>query len=151
MTHLSGHIHVRRSPQDVFDFLADEQNEPSYNPRMTQVVKTTDGPIGLGSRFTCVLVSGHRRVPMETEYTHFDRPRMLASRTRGAHRDVVARIAFESEAGGTHLWWSEDVNPTGVLRFMGPAVRLRGRRQDRAMWTRLKSHLEHADAPASAP
>jgi hypothetical protein len=35
----------------VFDFCADERNEPRYNPRMTHAEQTSTGPIGLGSQF----------------------------------------------------------------------------------------------------
>jgi hypothetical protein len=35
--------------EEVFDFVADERNEPRYNPRMLSAEKTSDGPIGIGT------------------------------------------------------------------------------------------------------
>ena len=37
--------------EEVFDFVADERNEPIYNPNILVSEKVTAGPIGAGSRF----------------------------------------------------------------------------------------------------
>jgi hypothetical protein len=43
---VEGDITIERSVEDVFDFVADERNEPQYNPRMTRAEKISPGPIG---------------------------------------------------------------------------------------------------------
>ena len=50
--------------EEVFDFVADERNEPRYNPKMRLAEKISDGPIGLGTRFRAQTVSMGRPVDM---------------------------------------------------------------------------------------
>ena len=67
MVHIEGEIVIERPPEAVFDFVADERNEPRYNPRMLRVEQISAGPIGLGTRFRAEVASraaarrdGHR-------------------------------------------------------------------------------------------
>jgi len=46
MKPIRGHITIEAPLHTVFDFVADERNEPRYNPRMAWEKKTTSGPIG---------------------------------------------------------------------------------------------------------
>jgi uncharacterized membrane protein len=51
MAQVEGEIVIERPIEDVFDFVADERNEPRYNPQMISVEQLSDGPIGLGTQF----------------------------------------------------------------------------------------------------
>jgi Polyketide cyclase / dehydrase and lipid transport len=42
---------VARSPEEIFDFLADLRNAPKWEPNCQAVEKTSDGPIGKGTTF----------------------------------------------------------------------------------------------------
>jgi uncharacterized protein YndB with AHSA1/START domain len=77
MARVEGEIIIHRPVEEVFDFVADERNEPRYNPRMLDVELITDGPIGLGTRFRVELMTGGRTMPMTIEFTGFDPPRRL--------------------------------------------------------------------------
>jgi hypothetical protein len=46
MANISGEILINRPVEQVFDFVADQRNEPIYNPRMLRSEKITEGPIG---------------------------------------------------------------------------------------------------------
>jgi hypothetical protein len=37
MANIEGNILIGRPVEDVFDFVADSRNEPSYNPAMTSI------------------------------------------------------------------------------------------------------------------
>jgi hypothetical protein len=41
MARVSGEILIERPVEEVFDFVADQRNEPIYNPRMLQSEKIT--------------------------------------------------------------------------------------------------------------
>ena len=64
MVHIEGDIVSNRAPEEVFDFVADERNEPRYNPKMRLAEKISDGPIGLGTRFRAQTLSMGRPVDM---------------------------------------------------------------------------------------
>ena len=51
MARVAGHIYIECPPEVVFDCVADERNEPRYNPKMTAVSLVSEPPIGQGSRF----------------------------------------------------------------------------------------------------
>ncbi|HKN42521.1 MAG TPA: hypothetical protein VJW23_01260 [Propionibacteriaceae bacterium] len=53
--------------EQVFDYVADQPNEPIYSPRMMQSEKITEGPIGVGTRFHATARSGRRAVEMLIE------------------------------------------------------------------------------------
>jgi uncharacterized protein YndB with AHSA1/START domain len=149
MARVEGEIIIQRPVETVFDFVADERNEPRYNPRMLDVELIADGPIGLGSRFRAELETRGRRMPMTIEFTEFDRPRRLASATHSSMMDTVGAITLEPSADGTRMRWRWDVRPHGLLRLIPPVVGLFGRRQERSIWGNLKHLLESDVQPGS--
>jgi len=56
MVEVQGEIVIDRRPEDVFDFVADEENEPRYNPQMRSAKKLTDRPIGVGTSFRAEMI-----------------------------------------------------------------------------------------------
>jgi hypothetical protein len=71
---ISGEILINQSVELVFDYVADQRNEPVYNPRMLHSEKITDGPIGVGTRFRATAQSGRREIEMLIEVTEYQRP-----------------------------------------------------------------------------
>ena len=51
MPRIEGELVIHRPIDEVFDFVADERNEPRYNPRIRRAEKVSPGPIGLKTRF----------------------------------------------------------------------------------------------------
>ena len=47
---IAGDIVIERPVEEVFDFVADERNEPRFNPRILRAEKISPGPIGFGTR-----------------------------------------------------------------------------------------------------
>ncbi len=64
MVRVDGEIVINRPVEEVFDFVADEGNEPRYNARMRRAEKISEGPIDLGTRYRAELVSAGR-LPLE--------------------------------------------------------------------------------------
>ena len=60
MATIEGEIYIDCPPEVVFDVVADERNEPRYNPKMTAVSLLSDPPIGHGSRFAATMKSRAR-------------------------------------------------------------------------------------------
>lgn len=142
MARIEGEILIERPVEDVFDYVADERNEPTYNGEMLRADKVTDGPIGVGSRFVATIRQGRRPVDMEIEFTEYDRPRVLASTSRTETLHIDGTLTFGPTGSGTRMHWSWDVHPRGLMRLLGPVVTWVGRRQERRIWTGLKDLLE---------
>jgi hypothetical protein len=56
MARIEGEIVIGRPVDVVFDYVADQSNEPRYNPRMVRAEKITPGPVGKGTRFRSAVV-----------------------------------------------------------------------------------------------
>lgn len=144
MTSFTGSILIRRPAEDVFDFVADERNEPAYNPQIRQVEKTTSGPIGVGTRWRAVTTSGRRTVPFELEITEYARPERLGSVTRMDAADISGFLTFVPEAEGTRMTWTWELRPNGLLKLAAPLFAAVGRRREQRIWSALRAHLEAA-------
>ncbi len=142
MVRIEGEILISRPAEEVFDFVADERNEPRYNPHMRRAEQISDGPIGLGTRFRAEIVSMGRPVQMVIEFTGYDRPRRLASSTHMSSMDTDGGLTFDPVPEGTRMRWSWDVEPRGIFKLMRPLVAWMGRRQEQRIWTSLKHLLE---------
>lgn len=143
MVRVEGEIVINRPPAEVFDFVADQRNEPRYNPNMRRAQKVTEGSIGVGTRFRAETTNRGRSVPMVIEFIGHDRPRRLASKTHMSSMDLQGMLTFDPVPGGTRMRWSWDLEPRGILRFLAPVVALMGRHQEQRIWTGLKRLLEN--------
>lgn len=142
MARVEGEIIISRPVEEVFDFVADERNEPRYNRHMIRAQQISEGPIGLGTRFETELQTMGRVMPMVVEFTAFERPRRLASVTRSSMMETQGALTFEPVPGGTRMRWSWDVRPRGAMKLMTPFVGAVGRRKENGIWTALKRLLE---------
>jgi hypothetical protein len=142
MAHITGEIIIARPVEAVFDFVADERNEPRYNPNLRRAEQITAGPIGCGTRFRADAIQWGRPVPMTIEYTAYERPRRLASATHLATMEIRGELSFAPVPAGARMRWSWDVAPQGLLKLATPLVARLGRRQETTIWTGLKRYLE---------
>lgn len=142
MIHIEGEIVINRPVETVFDFVADERNEPRYNPRMLRAEKVSDGPIGLGTRFRAETTSMGRTYKMTIETTAYDRPRRLTSSTHMSAMEIQGTLTFDPVGDGTRMRWSWDVKPRGIFKLMTPLIGLMGKSQEERIWGDLKHYLE---------
>lgn len=139
---IEGEITIRRPVEVVFDYVADQTNEPRYNPSMVRAEKVSAGPIGKGTTFRSAVRSAGRTAEMLIECTGYERPRLLASTTTMKQANIEYTLTFEPVAAGTRMRWSGQVRPKGAFRLLGPLITWMGVRQERRVWESLKEHLE---------
>lgn len=144
MAEIAGQVVVGRPVEVVFDYVADQRNEPQYNPHMVRSEKATAGPIGPGTVFRSAVAAMGRTAEMRVEYTGYQRPALLASTATMRQADFTATLTFEPVRGGTRMCWSETVRPKGGFRLVTPLFIWLGRRQERAIWASMKRRLEAA-------
>ena len=149
MAKIQGSTVIARPVEDVFDFVADERNEPRYNPHMVRVDKMTPGPIANGTCWSATIESRGRPVDMDIEVTDYARPSRLASTTRMSTAEIHGAVTFEPGPGGTRMRWSWELQPKGVFRLLGPVIARIGRRQEAQIWAGLKQYMESTAAAPS--
>jgi hypothetical protein len=147
MARIEGAIVIDRPVDVVFDYVADQGNEPAYNPQMVRAEKITPGPVGKGTQFRSAVASRGRTAEMLIECTGYDWPRLFASTTTMAQADISYTLTFEPAGAGTRMRWAGQVRPKGALRLAGPLITWLGIRQERRIWASLKQHLETAPQP----
>ena len=145
MSRVRGSLEIARPVEVVFDAVADQRNEPSYNPTMTESIKVTPGGIGVGTRFEASVISRGTPRPVTIEYTGFERPHRIDSHSVIDGATVHGHIQCDPTPAGTRFSWDWDVAVTGPARVAGPLISLIGRRQERTIWTSLKRYLEGTD------
>jgi hypothetical protein len=72
MAQIQGELVIRRPVHEVFDVVADERNEPRYNPPIRRAEKLSPGPIGRGTQFRAEAVTLGRTTEMTIEYTTYE-------------------------------------------------------------------------------
>jgi Polyketide cyclase / dehydrase and lipid transport len=142
MGRIEGEIVIARPVYEVFDYAADQRNEPDYNPRMARSEKVTSGPVGPGTVFRAAVRSLGRTAPMRIECTDCRRPALLATVTSMRQAEFRVTLTFAPVPAGTRMRWSEQVRLKGGLRPLAPLVTWLGRRQEQAIWTSMKRQLE---------
>ncbi len=150
MTLIEGEVLIGRPPEVVFDFVADERNEPKYNPRMIRSEMITAGAIGRGTRFRVATKPLGHPMEMTVEFTCFERPSRLVSVTEMKAAHILGSLTFEPHESGTRMRWSWDIEPRGGFKLLAPIVARIGERQEAAIWASLKRYLETSEAPETA-
>ena len=147
MARISGEVIIAAPVEQVFDMVADERNEPRYNPRIARAEKTSPGPVGRGTRFTAQPAGMGARGVMTVEIVDYDRPRRLATSIRSSYLDVDGTLTFDQADGGTRMRWSWSMRLRGAMRVLSPVVRAIGPRWEHRNWAGLKQFMESGREP----
>ena len=119
-------IDIDRPIEDVFDFLADGENDRKFSARIVEIAKTTEGPPGVGTVYASTAKDAGIKMKHEFELTQFERPTKIRWRELTKHPLVVSEGGYDlSPAGeGTRLRFFNDLETRGVgVLFGGLALR----------------------------
>jgi carbon monoxide dehydrogenase subunit G len=142
MARIAGEVVIDAPVEEVFDFVADERNEPAYNPRIARAEKVSDGPVGKGARFVAAPKGMGARGEMTLEIRDYDRPHRLHHVVHSSYLQVDGILRFEDVGGRTRLSWDWDMDMVGAARVLSPVLALVGPRWERRNWVDLKTYLE---------
>jgi hypothetical protein len=103
-------IFVARRKDEVFDYFADLRNEPQYNSQVSDIKKTSSGPIGRNTTFT----GFHRGFgQVSWRLTEYERP---------------SHVVIEGRVGQGRYRWSSEFDPapdgtwmTGRMEWESPS------------------------------
>ena len=136
---MSGSVRIARPVEEVFQAVVDE---PSWNPAMRSATMLTPPPPGAGSRYEVVMGIGRGGMPMQVEFTAFDPPRRLASRTSSTMMATTGEVTCMPDGDGTLLAWDWQYRLKGAMRVGGPVFALFAGRWERRNWLLLRDLLE---------
>lgn len=144
MARITGQVTIGAPVDEVFDVVADERNEPRYNPRIVRAEKLSEGPVGAGARFVAEPKGVGSRGEMTLTILEYDRPRRLHNVVESSYMRVDGTLTFEEVEGGTRLRWDWDMGLVGRMRMLSPVLALIGPRWERRNWVGLKEYMESA-------
>lgn len=142
MTRIAGEVVIDAPVEEVFDLVADERNEPRYNPRIARARKVGAGPVGAGSQFVAEPRRVGRRGEMTLTILEYERPRRLHNAIESSAMQVDGTLTFDEVDGGTRLAWDWDMALTGPMRVLTPVLAAVGPAWERRNWVDLKNYLE---------
>ncbi len=114
-------IHVECPPEIAFDVMADVRNETEWNGDVSRAEMTTDGPVGLGSRF--ITVHGPPLGDIESTITTFERPARLEFNAASKRMDLAISLTFVAAGSGTVMHGTYVPKPRGVMAVLFPLLR----------------------------
>lgn len=145
------HMPVRRSVEDVFDFVGTHyfENHPRWEHEVIEVRRLTDGPIGVGSRGVMVREEYGRRSEAPLEITAFEPPRTIAFRHLGGPMLFeLALVMVCAGATSTDLSVHVRVGLRGRYRLLTPIFAFNlpriGKRITRTMVELIEAEPSHA-------
>jgi uncharacterized protein YndB with AHSA1/START domain len=121
---------ISRPPQEVFEFLANFENLSAFDAFVTASGQVGDGPPGLGTRGRGTTRFMGQQFDWMVEFTEFEPPRRMVSRSVEGKRNVTATFTLEPADGGTRVTERLETGAMGGLlgRLPDPLVnRLLGR------------------------
>jgi carbon monoxide dehydrogenase subunit G len=96
---------IARPIEEVFAFLADGENDVKFSPRVQEIRKLTDGPIGVGTRFASTVKDAGMTTKREFELTEFVVPTRIrwAERSKNAVTATVGGYDLAPDGDGTRV------------------------------------------------
>ena len=100
-----GTAHIDRPVEEVFDFLADGENDPKFSPRVLEIAKTSEGPPGVGTTFASTVKDAGMKTKREFKLTEFERPSRIRWTETSKNVVTAAEGGYDlaPEDGGTKL------------------------------------------------
>jgi hypothetical protein len=96
----SGSAVIDRPIEQVFAFLADGTNDPKFSPRVQEIRKATDGPIGVGTVFESTVKDAGMTTKRSFELTEFEAPTRIRWSERSKNIVTVLVGGYDLERVG---------------------------------------------------
>ena len=135
-------IFINRPQQEVFDFVTDLSNDPSWQSSIESVEQVSDGPIGVGSTWRYVGKFLGRKNETEIQMTSYEPPRQSTVKAVSGPIPFENTHKFQKQDGGTLLTF---VGQAEIGGFFKMAEGLAGKQIEKQLETdaaALKKLLE---------
>jgi carbon monoxide dehydrogenase subunit G len=113
---------IDRPVEEVFDFLADGENDRKFSPRVLEIRKTTDGPAGVGTVYASTVKDAGMKTKREFELTEFERPTRIRWSERSKNIVTAPEGGYDlaREGDGTRLTVFNVLEGHGFGKLIAP-------------------------------
>jgi carbon monoxide dehydrogenase subunit G len=135
-------ITIDRPREDVFNFLADAENDAAWRPGVLDITHTSGS--GAGARYRQGVKGPFgRRIPADIEITEFKPSELIAFRTLSGPIRPTGRYELAEVDAGTRVRFALEAELKGLQKLMAPMVKKSMGNQVGAL-VKLKQALETA-------
>jgi hypothetical protein len=141
----SGSTVIDKPIDEVFAFLADGTNDPKFSPRVQEIKKTTDGPIGVGTVFESTVKDAGMKSSRQFELTEFEPPTRIRWTERTKNIITVPTGGYDMERQGdsqTKVTIHNDFEGHGFGKLIIGFVSRQGQKDAPKMAERIKAAVE---------
>lgn len=135
--------HIARSPEEVFAVIADPTEATMFLDNITESVKVTDGPIGVGTVIRETRVVGGKTASADLVVDAYEPHTHVAISSAAEGITVLYHYRLSPEGDGTRLEWTCELEAGGLRKMMLPMVAaIMKKKEDGAHLQSLKRYLE---------
>lgn len=143
MIRIQASVQIRRSPEEVFAYLSNFENNPKWQSGMISARFTSPGPLQVGSTYSQEARFLGRPVFSEFEVIEYEPGRRVKiSSTSGTFPITVTRTVEPDGDGGSLVSAFVEGDASGVYRLAEPILRSMVQRSVQGDYERLKVVLE---------
>lgn len=146
MVNLTKSVHVERPQQEVFEFLADPANDPSWRDSAISAEWMTEGPVAIGSRLKSVDKFMGREIESTSEVTAYDPPNEYGQKSIGGPISFEFKMRLEPDGSGTKVTMAATAEVGGFFKLAEGLVRKQFEKQIASDFEGLKRALEGSQA-----
>lgn len=137
-------ISIARPPEEVFSYIADVRNDPTWHTDVLEVHSSTD-VIGMGTVFN-VKVKPSMGVSEGTmTVSRFEPGTLIEFHGRMGKMEPTVTNICEPDAQGTRVTRRVEIEPPGIMRMMTPLMTRMIGKSNEGFLVNLKRLLERSD------
>ncbi|MDZ7733227.1 MAG: SRPBCC family protein [Acidimicrobiia bacterium] len=132
---------------EVFAFVADSTNDPSWCANVSECQQVEgDGP-GVGARYRAVHKPGPKASELTIEVLEYEPPTRIRWRqTDDVGTFVVSDDLEELPDGRTRITQTDETSFNGIFKLLSPVIHLAMRRTLPKQFAALRAHFAHQSA-----
>jgi uncharacterized protein YndB with AHSA1/START domain len=146
MVDTSDSITINRPVEEVFTYVTDTSNDPAWHTDILEARKTSEGPIGVGTKWYLRFKPAMGVSEGNTEVVTFEPDRKEVLRGVLGPMQPTLTYLFEPVDGGTRFTRRIQIKVSGMMRLMEPLMRLMAPRGNARFLSNLKRLLESETA-----
>jgi carbon monoxide dehydrogenase subunit G len=137
---------IARPIEQVFDFLADGENDKEFSSRVLEISKTTAGPPGIGTVFASTVKDAGIKTEREFELVQFERPTRIRWRELSSAPVVVPEGGYDlvPEGDGTKVTLFNELEGQGFGKLIVGFALRSARKNANDMVASIKAAVEAA-------
>ena len=136
-------ITINRPVKEVFAYVSDLQTGSQWQTGLLEVRRITEGPTGVGTRYTSARKFLGKRLESGIEFTAYEPDKKLAFKSISGSSPFEESFVFESTPEGTRLTTVLELQTSGLMGLAEPLILSGVKRDMDSDFGNLKDLLEN--------